>query len=64
MTPDLDRIRDIIVHQLTGLERLFVPEARLTFVMRVPGDSGSQIIISADPELQDAIEEWMAKEDE
>lgn len=44
-------LRSLIADRLSDLEALFVPEARLTFVMRVPGQAGVHLVVSKDDEL-------------
>ena len=37
-----------IQHTLRKLQKLFVPEARLTFFMRVPGNDECSIVVTSD----------------
>ena len=46
MSETTKRVHAEVSRALTQLEKLFVPEARLSFIMRVPGNPESFMFIS------------------
>ena len=59
----LREIHEQVVHALNELRPLFIDQAELTFIMRVPGMDDSEIVISNDEpaELVKVIAGWSMK---
>ena len=51
MTTKLALVREQVGEMLAEAAELFVPEARLTFIMRVPGKPGTYLVLTDDPDL-------------
>ena len=47
-TSKLERTYESVVALLLEAEPLFIPEAKLTFVMRVPGNTEAEMVVSGD----------------
>lgn len=48
----VEYVRDQIRASLATLSDLFVPEAKLSFVMRVPGNDDCSMLITDDPDIE------------
>lgn len=53
-TTDLQRVREQCSEYLSRIERLFKPGARLTLIVRRPGDAEQDFMLSSD-DLHEAI---------
>ena len=46
--PSVDDVHEIVGFHMAELANLFQPEAKLTFIMRLPGNTESELFISDD----------------
>lgn len=58
----IDEVCELIIEKLNELRPAFIPEAELTFIMRVPGDPNCYMIVTND-DLR-ALNELLTKETE